>query len=558
MTSGITPAALIPPTPTAKGGGTTAVAKAAGFSELLDKPAGGRARQSAHSSSSTLASTRSERQSDETSPENRAGDEPPPPLPLDASDKRATEPKSGLNGTPSNPADKDRETAADTKEKRSDLEAPKHKAVVVDVSAILFGIPVAVAANTAQSDGGNSPATSATTTSAGQTTEATEIVAGRKWASPATANTDANTTDVQANDNRPADTVASAAERQSPAHSTTGAASGAPSAAVSTRAAGPAITPTPAQDKHPTDVAATAQPQHSAKLQGVTVTASTPQPATPPIVTGAPQTTKAGTGKADDITSPSPNTGASADAAAPSDTAGRTVSAPPAKSSGRDTGGNAGSNGHDGGRDPDSSSSITLRNAGSAQTAGSAVFGGSGGTTAPILGQTASSFVSGMGTPQTWAAAMSQAAYMPYGPAMAAPVRSLSIALQPAELGTVTANLHLSGQQLRVDVEVRTEEALQRLSSDADDIVKSLRNLGFDVSHVTIRHGGSATPPTAGAGQAAGQPQGNTAFQASANSGGGHGGTTQGNAGKNDGNQDSQVAATRPSGGDGLSRGLYI
>jgi len=141
---------------------------------------------------------------------------------------------------------------------------------------------------------------------------------------------------------------------------------------------------------------------------------------------------------------------------------------------------------------------------------------------------------------------------------MAAPVRSLSIALQPAELGTVTANLHLSGQQLRVDVEVRTEEALQRLSSDADDIVKSLRNLGFDVSHVTIRHGGSATPPTAGAGQAAGQPQGNTAFQASANSGGGHGGTTQGNAGKNDGNQDSQVAATRPSGGDGLSRGLYI
>lgn len=231
----------------------------------------------------------------------------------------------------------------------------------------------------------------------------------------------------------------------------------------------------------------------------------------------------------------------------------------PARAPGTNTGsrGDTGSDGQDSGGNSAKPSSTNAHSAPSQpETSASTSFGG--GATGPALGQTASSFVSGMESAQPWATYATQAAYMTNMPAMATPVRSLSIALQPAELGSVTANLHLSGQQLRIEVEVQTEEARQRLSSDADDIVKSLRSLGFDVSHVTIKHGGSAMPVAAAANQAATQGQSNTPFQASTNSGGASGdGAAQSNAGNSNGDN-AQAPTPQPANGDGGSRGLYI
>jgi chemotaxis protein MotD len=298
--------------------------------------------------------------------------------------------------------------------------------------------------------------------------------------------------------------------------------------------------------------------QSSTRLQGVTVTAA---PGTPSVaasaIIGHPQPAEAESGAAGDASSRS--TGAGTNAAAASDTANQAPPAMPAGPSGRNAGAGADTGSHRRGDDNGQGkpSSAISSSAGSTQATISAAFGGAGGSSTPFLGQTASSFVSGLGTPQSWAAYTSQFAYMANAPAMAAPVRSLSIALQPAELGSVTANLHLSGQQLRIDVEVRTEEAHQRLSSDADEIVKSLRSLGFDVSHVTIRHGGNTPPAAGGANQAAGQGN-NAPFQGSGASGGGSGGSaTQSNSGQKDADRDSRRPAPQPV-GDSRSRGVYI
>ena len=62
----------------------------------------------------------------------------------------------------------------------------------------------------------------------------------------------------------------------------------------------------------------------------------------------------------------------------------------------------------------------------------------------------------------------------------------LKIQLRPVELGMVTANLHLSGEQLSVEIQVENAEAYHRLSADREAINTALRGLGFDVDRVTI------------------------------------------------------------------------
>lgn len=62
----------------------------------------------------------------------------------------------------------------------------------------------------------------------------------------------------------------------------------------------------------------------------------------------------------------------------------------------------------------------------------------------------------------------------------------LKIQLRPVELGMVTANLHLAGEQLSVEIEVENAEAYHRLSADREAINSALRGLGFDVDRVTI------------------------------------------------------------------------
>ncbi|MBZ9959159.1 flagellar hook-length control protein FliK [Mesorhizobium sp. BR1-1-14] len=110
---------------------------------------------------------------------------------------------------------------------------------------------------------------------------------------------------------------------------------------------------------------------------------------------------------------------------------------------------------------------------------------------------------------------------------VAAATHVLKIELHPAELGMVTANLRLSGEQLSIELKPQTHDAYHRLSSDSDAIVKSLRGLGFEVDKVTILQPSVAVPATtrtdatASLQTAAGRDQ--SSFQPG-NSGGGNSG----------------------------------
>ncbi|RVA71756.1 flagellar hook-length control protein FliK, partial [Mesorhizobium sp. M7A.F.Ca.CA.001.11.2.1] len=77
---------------------------------------------------------------------------------------------------------------------------------------------------------------------------------------------------------------------------------------------------------------------------------------------------------------------------------------------------------------------------------------------------------------------------------VAVPTHVLKIELHPAELGMVTANLRLSGEQLSIELKPETHDAYRRLSADSEAIVKSLRGLGFEVDKVTILQPSVAVP----------------------------------------------------------------
>lgn len=78
------------------------------------------------------------------------------------------------------------------------------------------------------------------------------------------------------------------------------------------------------------------------------------------------------------------------------------------------------------------------------------------------------------------------AALLQQSQTVAVPTHILKIELHPAELGSVIANLRLSGQQLSVEIRPETHEAHRRLSADTEALTKSLRSLGFDIDSVTI------------------------------------------------------------------------
>lgn len=78
------------------------------------------------------------------------------------------------------------------------------------------------------------------------------------------------------------------------------------------------------------------------------------------------------------------------------------------------------------------------------------------------------------------------------------PVHTLQIQLQPADLGRVNARLSIEGTQLRVELQVETEQARAALSKDADSILKALKAAGFEIDRVTIQQAqpASNTAPT--------------------------------------------------------------
>ncbi|TPI60244.1 flagellar hook-length control protein FliK [Mesorhizobium sp. B3-1-7] len=121
---------------------------------------------------------------------------------------------------------------------------------------------------------------------------------------------------------------------------------------------------------------------------------------------------------------------------------------------------------------------------------------------------------------------------------VAVPTHVLKIELHPSELGSVTASLRLSGEQLSIEMKPATHEAYRRLTADSDAIVKSMRSLGFDVDKVTIlqpsiaAHAASRADAPSAMPMSTGRDQ--PSFQPGNSGGNGAGGGRQ--PGRNDGN----------------------
>lgn len=135
------------------------------------------------------------------------------------------------------------------------------------------------------------------------------------------------------------------------------------------------------------------------------------------------------------------------------------------------------------------------------------------------------------------------------------PVKDLRIQLNPASLGEVNARLRISGEQLMVEIRVDNPETYQRLSTDRDAIVASLRALGFKIDEVSIIQqqstatGGQGTAGGREGGSAAGLPQGSERQQ------NGQSGTGREGRGTDQGRQNPDAQAHRAGADAG---GVYI
>lgn len=113
---------------------------------------------------------------------------------------------------------------------------------------------------------------------------------------------------------------------------------------------------------------------------------------------------------------------------------------------------------------------------------------------------------------QAQRSAPAQSASLPGQPQSGQMLHTLKLQLNPVSLGTVTAVLKLTGEELSVDIKVHTAEAYRQLSDDNQAILKSLRAQGYGVEQINIQH--VAGGPDRSAGQAPQQGQQN-AFQGS-------------------------------------------
>lgn len=79
-------------------------------------------------------------------------------------------------------------------------------------------------------------------------------------------------------------------------------------------------------------------------------------------------------------------------------------------------------------------------------------------------------------------------------------IQTLRLQLQPLHLGSVTVELNRSDDRLQVDIQAETEEAYKKLTVDSDDIVRTLRGLGFEVDRVHVSLNAQAAAQSAPSG----------------------------------------------------------
>ncbi len=137
-----------------------------------------------------------------------------------------------------------------------------------------------------------------------------------------------------------------------------------------------------------------------------------------------------------------------------------------------------------------------------------------------------------------------------------APVRDLTIQLQPVSLGTVNARLRTQGEQLTVEIRVDNAEAFQRLSAERDALTTSLRGLGFKVDEVSIVQQPAAAQP-AQPGLAAREGNGSPGFSPGAREQDGNRSHT-GDQSRRDRQEGGSNADARPGDSGSASGGIYI
>ncbi len=67
-------------------------------------------------------------------------------------------------------------------------------------------------------------------------------------------------------------------------------------------------------------------------------------------------------------------------------------------------------------------------------------------------------------------------------------LHTLKLQLNPVSLGSITAVLKLSGEDLSVEIKVQTAEAYRQISDDNQSILKALRGQGFGVEQISVQH----------------------------------------------------------------------
>ncbi|TDK35096.1 flagellar hook-length control protein FliK [Rhizobium deserti] len=129
------------------------------------------------------------------------------------------------------------------------------------------------------------------------------------------------------------------------------------------------------------------------------------------------------------------------------------------------------------------------------------------------MGTNASSILSAASKDPDWAAAMHPASALSNAASASSTgnvVNTLKLQLNPENLGAVTANMRLVGEELSIHLTVHSSMAYRELSDDVKPMLDSLRAQGFNVDQVTVS---IAPAADTGANTSGDQPQGNAQTQ---------------------------------------------
>ncbi len=140
--------------------------------------------------------------------------------------------------------------------------------------------------------------------------------------------------------------------------------------------------------------------------------------------------------------------------------------------------------GHPGNR---SAEGRSLKPAGPA--AGIASASAPGATAGASQGANVATVANAIASRPDWTQALSTTATgAPGGLSPGAGAKAMTIQLNPANLGTVTATLTVSGDRLVIDLQVQTAEAYRQLSTGNDGILDKLKGHGYAVEAITVQH----------------------------------------------------------------------